>query len=432
MRAWEWKPLPSEAPEFTGERVVPGQVDADLFNEHLSRYAFAKRFAAGARALDLGCGTGYGASVLATAAQSVTGLDLSDEAVEYARAHYVQGNLQFEQGDAAQPPPGPFELITAFEVIEHLENWRGLLHGARDVLGSQGRFLISTPNKPYYQESRGEAGRNPFHVHEFEFKEFREELSAVFPHVSLLIQNHSSGILFAPVSFVEVPEPGQAEIAIADSRTRIEEAHFFVAVCALEPLGKIGTFFWVPTVSNLLRDREHHIDLLQGEVDLKTIWIEKSRAELAARNQEYETLLHLHRALRREMEERNRWATEQQEEIRIQGQRVLELQAEAERNHAHFGAIAIAYEERMAELEQTSRAKTEWGLETERRLTARGAELVHCIELLDAAENTVKERTLWAQSLSAELEQAREQLTALRQSFLVRAGRRLKLIADRP
>ena len=27
--------------EFTGERVIPGQVDADLLNEHLARYALS-------------------------------------------------------------------------------------------------------------------------------------------------------------------------------------------------------------------------------------------------------------------------------------------------------------------------------------------------------------------------------------------------------
>ena len=33
--------------EFTGEWVIPGEVDIDLFNEHMARYAFAARLARG-------------------------------------------------------------------------------------------------------------------------------------------------------------------------------------------------------------------------------------------------------------------------------------------------------------------------------------------------------------------------------------------------
>ena len=51
--------------EFTGERVIPGQVDVDLLNEHLARYAFAARLARGKRVLDAGCGAGYGSAELA-------------------------------------------------------------------------------------------------------------------------------------------------------------------------------------------------------------------------------------------------------------------------------------------------------------------------------------------------------------------------------
>jgi len=42
--------------EFTGERVIPGQVNDELWAEHVARYAFAARMASGRRVLDLGCG----------------------------------------------------------------------------------------------------------------------------------------------------------------------------------------------------------------------------------------------------------------------------------------------------------------------------------------------------------------------------------------
>ena len=79
--------------EFTGERVIPGQVDIDLLNEHMARYAFAARLARGKRALDAGCGAGYGSAELARAALSVVGIDSSPDAIEFARATYPMPNL---------------------------------------------------------------------------------------------------------------------------------------------------------------------------------------------------------------------------------------------------------------------------------------------------------------------------------------------------
>src|SRR3954470_5460254 len=83
-----------ELAEFTGERVIPGQVDVDLLNEHLARYTFAARLARGKRVLDAGCGAGYGAVELAHAAQTVVGVDLAADAVDFAREHYRLPNLQ--------------------------------------------------------------------------------------------------------------------------------------------------------------------------------------------------------------------------------------------------------------------------------------------------------------------------------------------------
>src|ERR1043165_7547945 len=90
--------------EFTGERMIPGQVDPDLLNEHLARYAFAARFAASKRLLDAGCGTGYGSAELAKSARSVTGADLSAEGIGYAREHYRLPNLNFERASVCALP----------------------------------------------------------------------------------------------------------------------------------------------------------------------------------------------------------------------------------------------------------------------------------------------------------------------------------------
>src|SRR5690242_8358111 len=133
--------------EFTGERVIPGLVDADLFNEHLSRYRFAAQFATSEMAvLDAGCGTGYGSAEFKV--RTIAGIDLSPEAVAYAVAHYARPGVFFAAGSCAALPfaDAVFDLLVSFEVIEHLPDYRTLLSEACRVLKRGGVFLVSTPN----------------------------------------------------------------------------------------------------------------------------------------------------------------------------------------------------------------------------------------------------------------------------------------------
>ena len=221
--------------EFTGERVIPGQVEDNLFNEHLARYRFAARLwrEAGQRAgrvLDAGCGAGYGTAELAATGAEALGIDVSQEAVALARESYP--HVRFEQGSCLSIPAETqaFRMITAFEVIEHLDDWRGFLREAARVLDDAGWLLVSTPNRLYYAESRQKAGPNPFHVHEFTEEEFQGELAQVFPQVKMLLQNHCEGIAFSS------DEAQSAGVEISDRKADPDAAHFFLAVCGKQPL----------------------------------------------------------------------------------------------------------------------------------------------------------------------------------------------------
>src|SRR5947209_5087966 len=138
--------------EFTGERVIPGQVDVNLWNEHLARYAFAARLCRNRRVLDVGSGTGYGAAALGANAALIAGMDIAADALAYSREHYAARNLRWVQASCLDVPfrDGSFDLVLAFEVIEHLTEWQKFLEEARRVLAPGGQFIVSTPNRLFY------------------------------------------------------------------------------------------------------------------------------------------------------------------------------------------------------------------------------------------------------------------------------------------
>jgi SAM-dependent methyltransferase len=418
--------------EFTGERVIPGQVDADLLNEHLARYAFAARLSRRKQVLDAGCGAGYGSAELARTATSVLGVDRSAEAIAFARGQYPAPNLRFEEGDcsALPAPDGSIDLVVAFEVIEHLQDWRAFLREARRVLSTAGQFIVSTPNKLYYSESRGGSGPNPFHVHEFEFEEFRAELGEVFPHVSLFLENHTEGVVFQPAAHAE----STAESRVEDAVCSPEESHFFLAVCASRPQTGAPTFVYVPRVANVLRERERHIALLERELETKNQWLNRSTAELAQLNEDHQTVLAQFRQQIAESEARARWAERLSLDLEERGARIAQLQAEFAAEQAAAREVTEAYEAKVRELDAENEAKTHWAQETEARLSKalddKCQELAACVELLHQAEQTIDARTAWAEKWKTKSYQLEKQAILMKESRWVKLGRRFGVGPD--
>lgn len=403
--------------EFTGERVIPGEVDPDLLNEHVARYAFAARYAAGKRVLDAGCGSGYGAAEMAQAAAQVVGIDLSPEAIAYSNAHYPAPNLRFEQGScAALPAPeSSFDLVVAFEVIEHLHDWRIFLAEARRVLAPQGRFIVSTPNKLYYQETRRAEGPNPFHIHEFELEEFRAELQSVFPQVSMFFENHTESMVFQP------EHPGaDAEVKVGRAESTDSESHFFVAVCGRDVHDNTSTFVYVPRAGNVLRERERHIQLMQSELQTKDQWLETAKQELADLNKDHQKLLAMFRSQMAELEQCHEWAQGLNQEVESRGARIVALQHELEQEQ-ESGRVAID------QLTADLREKTAWALESSRELAAKVKELGECVEFLHASERLAEERTELHLRAQAEAGNLQQQVNLFKAARWTRLGRTLGL-----
>jgi len=462
--------------EFTGERLIPGQVDVDLLNEHMARYAFAARLAHGKRVLDAGCGAGYGSAELAGLATSVCGADVAAEAVDFARAHYRLPNLAFEQASCERlpHPDGCFHLVVAFEVIEHLAAWREFLLEARRVLAPGGQLIVSTPNKLYYTESRGIHGANPFHAHEFDFDEFRGALEAVFPHVTLFLENHVEGVMFQPHRAGDT-----IETRVDSGDAPPDESHFFLAVCAHRPQVGNPTFVYVPRAANVLRERERHIGLLDGELAQKNEWLEKAQRDLAAFEIE-------HRKLLADLEQSNQWADSLNAELAERRARVDDLQRELDREQENARTQIHELEQELAREQESAQAqillherelareqanaqteihrfeqefarlereladaqanaqaqigqlereladKIEWARRIDAALEKEIAEKKLAVDVLHSTEAELAERTALAQRLEADLARVSAQLTEYQASRWVRLGRKVGLGPGNP
>jgi len=418
-------------PEFTGERLIPGEVDIDLLNEHMARYHFAVRLARAKRVLDAGCGAGYGSAELADVAESVTAIDTAPVAVEYGRAHYAFPNLAFEQASCTQMPfaDGAFDLVVAFEVIEHLENWRDFLQEVRRVLAPAGQLIVSTPNRLYYTESRGTEGANPFHVHEFDFDEFTRELKQFFPYVSMFLENHIEGVTFQPFQPLE---PGHTvETRVDAAEPAPDDSHFFLAVCAHRPQIGNPTFVYVPRVANVLRERERHIAKLEGELATKDQWLDKAQLDLAEFDREHQKLLVMFRAQKEELEQSNRWAEELNAALAARGARIDELQEELARDQENARTVVAAYNAKIAALEQEGHERAQWALDIEAHLTAEIRKIAEALTqtgaTLEQTERDLQERTAWAHRLEEEKRQLEDLLHMVRASRWVKLGRKVGL-----
>jgi 2-polyprenyl-3-methyl-5-hydroxy-6-metoxy-1,4-benzoquinol methylase len=124
------------------ERVVPGESSSrGELAAHVQRYKFAAPLVQAKRVLDAGCGSGHGAKLLRDAgASGVVAVDISHEAIEIARKRYSADGVQFLQDDcqSLSQISGRFDVIIAFESIEHFEHVRKFLERVHSLLAPGG------------------------------------------------------------------------------------------------------------------------------------------------------------------------------------------------------------------------------------------------------------------------------------------------------
>jgi SAM-dependent methyltransferase len=164
------------------ERLVPEEIaegestGRETLELHLARYRFAAAQARPGRLLDMACGVGYGTALLAAEGKGIEealGVDLSEEAVAFARRRYQGERVRFAQGDALtfRDPQG-FQTVVSLETIEHVDDPRALIAQLVSLVRPGGVLVASVPVTPSVDV-------NWHHKHDFTARSFRALLA---PH----------------------------------------------------------------------------------------------------------------------------------------------------------------------------------------------------------------------------------------------------------
>lgn len=165
--------------EETSERLAEGSRSGTaLWEIHMAAYRWAADHAAGARVLDYGCGTGYGARFLADRAEYVTGYDIDPGAVAHATKKFGGPGVEYI---STTPPDASFDLAVSFQVIEHVDPNDHLADLAR-VLRPGGKLLLTTPNRSVRLWSWQQPW-NRWHLTEYDRKSLMRLLSRHFSSV---------------------------------------------------------------------------------------------------------------------------------------------------------------------------------------------------------------------------------------------------------
>lgn len=134
--------------------------------------------------LDVGCGPGWFTDNLARHG-TVTGLDLSEEAINMARSRFPKVTFMAGNVYEVRLPEAHFDVVVSQEVLDHVEDQSAFISRVAGLLKPGGHLLLSYANKFVMDRARDDFPPQPSgHIsHYLTGKDFKQLLR---PHFQLL------------------------------------------------------------------------------------------------------------------------------------------------------------------------------------------------------------------------------------------------------
>ena len=295
---------------------MPWAEDAQLVYEHYHRYLWARQLVDAKTVIDLGSGEGFGSALLATRASQVIGIDIDRTAVEHATLNYPSPNLSFRVGSALDLRflrPASYDVVVAFELIEHLDEQERALAEIKRVLKESGFLILSTPERNTYNVPGRPA--NPFHARELSFDEFTELLGEYFSDLAFFGQRPQAGSLIEPLSakpgtrahYERITKHGD-EWALTPSPAPV----YLLAIASDQPLDQFRDLaqrasLLADPMLELRRELEHKHSAALQQLELKQQEVAALSAELERLQQSAASAWEVEKIeLKRELDERVR------------------------------------------------------------------------------------------------------------------------------
>jgi SAM-dependent methyltransferase len=155
------------------------------------------------RLLDVGCGNGAFAEFASSAGYEVIGLDVDATSIEIAQSRNIPEAsfycITLEEFSRSKSGLGQFDVITMFEVFEHLPNPAATLSLVKSLLRDKGLFVGSLPNveRPLMWQVHMDYEMPPYHLTYWTTRSWSEFLSQ---HFRFDVQRCEASIYYGYVS----------------------------------------------------------------------------------------------------------------------------------------------------------------------------------------------------------------------------------------